>query len=232
MRDESKGVGLCAPAVAPERVARSAAALPVSLAVRDLAKGYGARGLFRGVGFELAPGQSLAVTGPNGSGKSTLLRILCGLARPTRGVVEYRIAGRPATARERRSLIGLVAPDLVLYDELTAVENLRFFARVRGLRRAEGALAHLLAEVGLGGRGDDLVGTYSSGMRQRLKYAFALLHRPPILFLDEPTANLDEAGTLFVRECIARQRATGILVVATNEREELRYGDRVLRLGG
>ncbi len=205
---------------------------PVALAVRDLAKSYGRRGVFRGVSFDLQRGQSLAVTGRNGSGKSTLIRILCGLLRPSHGTVAYRVGDRPATERERRALIGLVAPDLILYEELSALENLRFFARVRGLHRSSDALEALLAEVGLEGRGSDRVGTFSSGMRQRLKYAYALLHRPPILFLDEPTANLDEAGIAFVRRAIAAQRAAGILVVATNDREELQYGDRILRLGG
>lgn len=203
-----------------------------SLVVRELAKSYGRRGIFRGVSFALSAGQSLAITGANGSGKSTLVRILCGLARASHGTVEYRVGERVVGAGERLGLIGVVAPDLVLYDELTAWENLRFFARVRGLRRDEGELAALLEEVGLAGRGADLVGTFSSGMRQRLKYAFATLHRPPVLFLDEPTANLDEAGVALVRRIIERQRARGILVVATNEREELSYGDRILRLGG
>lgn len=205
---------------------------PVTLAVHDLAKRYGRRGIFRGVSFTLQPGQSLAITGRNGSGKSTLVRILCGLLRPSAGTVAYHLGERPATPRERRGLIGLVAPDLILYEELSALENLRFFARVRGLQRSAAALEALLAEVGLEGRGADLVGTFSSGMRQRLKYAYALLHRPPVLFLDEPTANLDEAGVAMARACIARQRATGILVIATNDHEELQFGDRILRLGG
>lgn len=211
---------------------REAAFPAASLVARDLAMVYGRRGLFRGVSFELGPGDSLAVTGGNGAGKSTLLRILCGLQRPTRGAVAYRLGEKAVTARQQRMLIGLVAPDLVLYEELTAAENLRFFARLRGIAWSAQESEALLAAVGLEGRGSELVGTFSSGMRQRLKYAFALQHRPPILLLDEPTANLDEAGKSLVRACIERQRAGGILVVATNDREELQYGDRVLRLGG
>lgn len=203
-----------------------------SLSVRGLAKSYGARGLFRDVTFDLTPGDSLVITGRNGSGKSTLLRILCGLIRPSAGSVTFRVGERPASDRERRAMMGLVAPDLILYDELTALENLHFFARVRGLPRSDEELLALLEDVGLAGRGHDPAGTFSSGMRQRLKYAYALLHRPPILFLDEPTANLDEAGIAFVHRCITRQREGGILIVATNDREELQFGDRILRLGG
>ncbi|MDH7569730.1 MAG: heme ABC exporter ATP-binding protein CcmA [Armatimonadota bacterium] len=203
----------------------------VYLEVRDLAKRYGSRGIFRGVSFQLKRGESLAVAGPNGSGKSTLLRILCGLQRPSRGTVVCRVGETLLDERERRQVMGFVAPDLMLYEELTALENLDFFARVRGLPPDPPRLAGLLADVGLAGREHDLLRTFSSGMRQRLKYAFALLHRPPILVLDEPTAYLDETGVRMVRRFIAQQRAEGILVFATNEQEELHFGDRVLRLG-
>lgn len=228
MADEgaAKGVGTAT-------VLREAEAAPsVVLEACGLAKAYGSRRLFRGIHFRLETGQSLVVTGPNGSGKSTLLRILCGLTRPTEGSVAYRVMGRRPTEQERRNLIGLVAPDLVLYDELTALENLRFFARVRGLLHSDEALEQLLAQVGLGGRGHDLVGTYSSGMVQRLRYAFALLHKPPILLLDEPTANLDESGIAFAHTCMAHARKRGILIVATNDPEEQQFGDYLLRLGG
>ena len=128
-------------------------------------------------------------------------------------------------------MVGVVGPDLALYHELTALENLAFFAQLRGLSGDAGQLNGLLARVGLGGRGNDLVGSYSSGMRQRLKYAQAIMHRPRLLFLDEPTANLDEAGSDIVAGIIAEQRCRGLLVLATNEPEEVRFGDEVLRLG-
>jgi heme exporter protein A len=89
----------------------------------------------------------------------------------------------------------------------------------------------MLERVGLAGRGGDPVSEYSSGMRQRLKYAQALLHRPPLLFLDEPTANLDEAGSSIVADIIAEQKMRGVLVLATNEPEEVAFGDEVLHLG-
>jgi heme exporter protein A len=179
----------------------------------------------------VAEGRSLAITGPNGSGKSTLVRVLCGLARPTSGTVTVRLDGMKLLPADCRAEIGLVAPDMALYHELTALENLSFFAKVRGLAIGTAQLRALLGRVGLGDRGDDLVGLYSSGMRQRLKYAQALLHRPRLLFLDEPTAYLDEAGSAMVSEVIAEQRRHGILVLATNEPGEVVFGDEVLRLG-
>lgn len=204
----------------------------VFLAVRDLAKSFGRLGLFRGVSFELSPGEALVVTGRNGSGKSTLVRILCGLLRPTRGSIEYRVGERLVPGRDVKRLVGLVSPDLVLYEELTLLENLRFFARVRGLRRSDMELQTLLTQVGLESEGARRAGTLSTGMRQRLRFAHALLHEPPVLLLDEPTANLDDAGVAMARACMARQRSRGILVVATNNREELELGDQILRLGG
>jgi heme exporter protein A len=172
------------------------------------------------------------VTGPNGSGKSTLVRVLCGLARPTAGEVSVNVDGAKAAPADCRADIGVVAPDLAMYHELTALENLAFFASVRGLSLAGGALEDLLDRVGLAGRGADLVGSYSSGMRQRLKYAQALIHQPRLLFLDEPTANLDERGRALVADIVAEQKRHGLLVIATNEPQEVGFGDEVLSLAG
>lgn len=201
------------------------------LEVADLALRYGARRVLAGVSVRLYAGEVLVVAGANGSGKSSLLRMLCGLQRPTQGTVWYHAAGGRFLPTAAAGLIGWVAPDLQLYRELTALENLRFFARVRGLRLDDGALLALLAEVGLDGRGDDMLAAYSSGMAQRLRYAYALLHRPAVLLLDEPTVTLDERGAALVEQVIVRQRRQGITVIATNDPREVRFGDYVLRLG-
>jgi heme exporter protein A len=202
----------------------------VLLEIEDLAAGYGARRVFAGVSLALRRGETLVVAGANGSGKSTLLRLLCGLQRPTAGSVTYLAGDRRLRPDEARDLVGWVAPDLQLYRELTAIENLAFFAEVRGLRRTRAELEELLGEVGLGGRGRDLLAAYSSGMAQRLRYAYALLHRPGVLLLDEPTVTLDEHGAALVERIVAAQRERGIAVIATNDPRELRYGDYVLRL--
>jgi heme exporter protein A len=188
--------------------------------------------VFEGVTASVGHGEVLVVTGPNGSGKSTLLLVIAGLLRPTRGRVVATLDEKPLPPEDRREWLGMVAPDLTLYPELTALENLRFFERVRGREPREDELIALLERVGLTGRGHDLVGTFSSGMRQRLKYAFALAHQPKVLLLDEPTANLDVAGVSMVEELIAEQRRRGVLVLATNEPEEVRHGDHSLALGG
>lgn len=176
-------------------------------------------------------GEALVVTGHNGSGKSTLLTIIAGLLRPDKGQIRIRRGGEEISREERRRALGLVAPDLTLYPELTALENLEFFARVRSLRwEPEGARA-MLERVGLGGRGRDLVGTFSSGMRVRLKYAVALQAEPAVLLLDEPTAMLDTGGVEVVEQVIAEQRRRGVLVLATNDPQETRHGDLFLHLG-
>jgi len=201
------------------------------LELSDVAAGYGARRVLAGLSLTLRRGETLVVAGANGSGKSTLLRLICGLQRPTAGQIVYVAGERRSGPEDARDLVGWVAPDLQLYRELTALENLAFFAQVRGLRRARSELEALLEEVGLGGRGDDLLAAYSSGMAQRLRYAYALLHRPPVLLLDEPTVTLDERGAALVEQLVAARRERGITVIATNDPRELRFGDYVLRLG-
>ena len=204
--------------------------MSISLTIEDLAASYGARVVWTGVTLTLTRGETLVVSGANGSGKSTLLRMLAGLQSPLQGRISYEIDGHTLTPREATPSIGWVAPDLALYRELTARENLHFFASVRGLRRDDTAIDALLSRIGLAGRADDLVSVYSSGMTQRLRYAYALLHAPAILLLDEPTVTLDQRGAAVVAEVIASQRQHGIVVIATNDPSELRFGDYILTL--
>lgn len=203
----------------------------ISLELHDIAIDYGARRVMSGVSLQLHDGETLVVAGSNGSGKSSLLRVLCGLQQPSNGSVTYHFQGKRFQPDQALWLVGWVAPDLQLYRELTALENLAFFAEVRGLSRTRDQLIALLDEVGLGGRGDDLLSTFSSGMAYRLRYAYALLHAPPVLLLDEPTVTLDERGAALVDRVITQQRERGLTVIATNDPRELRYGDYVLRLG-
>ena len=203
----------------------------VELSLENVSKSFGARRVLRSVCAEVATGEALVITGHNGSGKSTLLSIVAGLLRPDSGAVRVKRDGEELFPEDRRRYLSLVAPDLTLYPELTALENLEFFARVRSLRwdRADGAA--LLTRVGLDGRGDDLTGTYSSGMRIRVKYAVALQSNPAVLLLDEPTAMLDTGGVELVEQVIAEQRQRGVLVLATNDPQETRHGDLFLHLG-
>lgn len=203
--------------------------MSLKLTIDGLAKEFPGRPVFSDISAVVEEGRRLVITGPNGSGKSTLVRILCAFNRPTRGSVGFEIDEKKLTHLEIRPHIGLVSPDMVLYDELTAIENLSFFAEVAGHRFEIPELERRLENIGLAGRGRDFVGSYSSGMKQRLKYCLALLREPEILILDEPTANLDERGKGLVDDIIRSHH--GIVVIATNEKAELFYGDQFIRLG-
>jgi len=186
---------------------------PVHLRFTGLARRFGRLAVLRGVDGEVGAGQVLVVTGPNGSGKSTLLRCLAGLLAPDAGTIDHREEGddEPLAAAERRLRVGYVAPDLALYEELTAGENLDFFARLRRVERARGR--ELLARLDL--PADRPAGALSSGMRQKLRWAWALLHRPRLLLLDEPFQNLDAAGAGAAGELLAEHLgAAGAAVLA------------------
>jgi heme exporter protein A len=175
--------------------------MSAALRFTGLSRQYGRLAVLSGVSAAVAAGQTLLVTGRNGAGKSTLLRCLAGLLPPDAGTIDYQEAGRSLDAAERRRHVGLVAPDLALYGELTVAENLDFFARLRGLARPNAAAAALLARLQLPAR--QLAATLSSGQRQRLRWAWALLHRPRLLLLDEPFQNLDAAGFAVTRALLA-----------------------------
>lgn len=203
----------------------------VELRLDDVSKRFGRRTVLRNVCAEVVKGEALVVTGHNGSGKSTLLTIIAGLLLPDSGTVSLRIESKDVVPARRRHVVSLVAPDLTLYPELSALENLEFFARVRSLPWQLSAAEDLLDRVGLAGRGHDVVGTFSSGMRVRLKYSVALQPQPRVLLLDEPTAMLDTGGAEIVERIIAEQRERGLLVLATNDPSETRHGDLFLHLG-
>ncbi|WP_240695711.1 heme ABC exporter ATP-binding protein CcmA [Candidatus Chloroploca sp. Khr17] len=206
--------------------------MDIRLIVEEVAASYGARDVFAEVSVELCAGETMVVSGQNGSGKSTFLRLLAGLQRADAGQITYLVGNEAFDPRDAGHLIGWVAPDLMLYRDLTARENLRFFAAVRRISLDDQAIDEVLARVGLAGRSDDRLAAYSSGMTQRMRYAYALIHQPPVLLLDEPTVTLDERGAEVVDTVIKAQRRHGIVVIATNDPRELRYGDLVLEFGG
>lgn len=178
----------------------------------NIRRRFGRLSVLEGVSGEVVPGQALLVTGPNGSGKSTLLRCLAGLLSPEKGTIEYREEGKLLETAERRLRVGYVAPDLALYSELTVAENLEFFARIRRTSPARGF--EVLDRLGL--PTDRMCGALSSGMRQRLRWAWALLHRPALLLLDEPFQNLDAPGERGTRALLLDHLNAGGLAVVAN----------------
>jgi heme exporter protein A len=178
--------------------------------VRRLVKTFGLKPVLRGVDFHVGPGEFVALVGPNGAGKTTFLRILASLSRPTLG--EVRLAGHalPAQAAAVRRVLGVVSHQPLLYGDLTAEENLRFYARMYGLVDPEPRVREILETVGLSKRRRDLVRQFSRGMQQRLAIGRAVLHDPEVMLFDEPHTGLDpEAATMLdglLRDVAARGR--------------------------
>ena len=177
----------------------------------------GGRVIFQGLTFTWESPGAMAVTGSNGSGKTTLLKVLAGLLAPGKGRVVWEDGGRSLVGFAARSRLGYVSPELGLYEDLSVHENFAFFAAARGMawQRADGEA--WLDRLGLGGRGDDRLAGYSSGMKQRVKLAFALMAKPGMVLLDEPGSNLDDAGRRVLADLVAESAEHSLVVVATND---------------
>jgi heme exporter protein A len=200
--------------------------------LRGLRREFGERAALDGVDLSLAAGETLVVLGPNGAGKTTLLRILATLLRPSGGEVRVLGAHLPGEAWKVRGQIGLLGHEPLLYRDLSGRENLRFHARLQGLRGegAERRIAALLAAVGMERRADQRVAELSAGMRQRLAICRCVLHEPELLLLDEPDSNLDAAGRELASDLIGPGEGRARVVVTHDPERFLPEADRVLRL--
>jgi len=185
--------------------------------VDDVSRTFGRRRALHRVSFSSSRGEIVGVLGPNGAGKSTLLGVLSTLLRPTSGSVAYGSAGA-TDAEALRSRIGVLGHDLFLYPELTARENLRFFASLYGVADADARVASALATAGLEARADDLTSAYSRGMRQRVALERALIHSPRLVLLDEPFTGLDDASASALVERLRGLKREGrIVILATHD---------------
>lgn len=163
--------------------------------IKGLVKNYGVNAVLRGVDLHVQPGEFMSLVGSNGAGKTTLLRIIATLLKPTSGQALVGGWSMPDHAEKVRRYIGLVSHHALLYGDLTAAENLSFFARLYQLDHREERVANALKTVGLAARQRDPVRTFSRGMIQRLTIARATLHEPDVLLLDEPYTGLDQDAT-------------------------------------
>ncbi len=188
------------------------------LIVTDVARHYGRRKALSHVSFTCDAGDIVGLLGPNGAGKSTLLNILATLVAPSRGSVHYGDRCASDGGAGIRGLIGMLGHDLFLYPELTARENLSFFAHLYGLSDVAATVTAALAQAGLSDRADDFVSSFSRGMRQRVALERALLHGPRLILLDEPFTGLDQASTAaLVARLQERQKAGCLIVLATHD---------------
>jgi heme exporter protein A len=196
--------------------------------VRKLIKRFGLKPVLRGLNFHAETGEFVAILGPNGAGKTTFLRILASLSRPTLGEVRvagYRLPDQAAAVRRR---LGVVSHLPLLYGDLTAEENLRFFARLYGVEPEAERVSEVLALVGLTPRRRDLVRTFSRGMQQRLAIGRSVLHDPEVILFDEPHTGLDQDACSMLDGVLQQVAAQGRTIVMTSH-DLARIGDLASR---
>ena len=194
----------------------------LSLQATDLVRNFGTRRAVNGVSLTLVPGDCLALFGPNGAGKTTLLRMLGGLLRPSSGSAAIEGIPLPGSA-DVRARVGLVSHQTMLYDALTARENVEFSARMYGVQDARKATDEVLARLGAASFADVRVRSLSRGMQQRVSVARAIVHSPSVLLADEPFTGLDAAGASALTGMLAGLRDSGatIIIVTHNLDEAL-----------
>ncbi len=190
---------------------------PAAVAVRGLAKRFGDVRAVDGLDLEVRAGELFGLLGPNGAGKTTTINLLTGLARPHAG--EFSIAGLDCTRRPRAAqhLIGVVPDESNLYPELTGYDNLCFCASLYGIPRRERAVRarQLLSDFGLAEAAGRKFAGYSKGMKRKLTIAAGIIHRPSVLFLDEPTTGIDVASARSIRRLIADLHRSGTTILLT-----------------
>jgi len=186
------------------------------ITVKKLVKRFGLKAVLRGVNFSVQPGEFVALLGPNGAGKTTFLRILASLSRPTLGEVNIAGFNLPKEAAAVRARLGVVSHLPLLYGDLSAEENLRFYGRMYGISNLEQRITEVLEMVGLESRRRDLTRTFSRGMQQRLAIGRAVLHDPDVMLFDEPYTGLDQDASSMLDDVLQTVAARGRTVVMTS----------------
>ena len=203
--------------------------------VVDVTCNFGRVQALDGLTLHILPGTVVGIVGPNGAGKTTLIDVICGLVRPSRGTVRVLGEDVAAHAAALRARIGVLPQETALYDEVTALQNLRFAAALYAVPHADIRIAEVLELVGLSARARDVVRGFSGGMQRRLAIARALLHDPPLLILDEPTVGVDVEARHQIWAHIRLLKAGGRTVVLTtnylDEAEALCDRVAILRAG-
>ena len=192
-----------------------------SITLQNLTKSFGRRLIFKNINATFECGSIYGFAGSNGSGKSTLAKIVAGVLSPTNGKAIHHFNQTEVTSEELHKHIGFVSPYLVLYDEFSAEENILHSLLIRGLAPDKERIKSLFDDFNLYNRRNDLLKSYSSGMKQRIKFIFALIHNPNLLIFDEPTSNLDSKGKDTVYKIIEDNSKKKLIILASNEKSDL-----------
>ncbi|MBO6794768.1 MAG: ABC transporter ATP-binding protein [Balneolaceae bacterium] len=202
----------------------------ISLSVQGLSKSYNRKPIFSDLSFEHTDG-ILGVSGANGSGKSTLLRCLAYLSRAQKGSFKWVDKDVELSKEEIRGKIGYAAPYINLYDELTVYENLEFLLQGAGLTTQITHINSQIDQVQMKDHRKKLFKSLSTGQRQRVKIAAALIRKPDVIFLDEPGSNLDKAGHELIKKIVNMQKAKNkLVIIASNDPKEIKLCDQVIKL--
>jgi len=204
----------------------------LKLIANDLSKSfYLFRPVFSGINFEITNSDIFGIAGENGSGKSTLLKILAGVSSPTSGRVNYFVNDYKTGDNSLFEFIGFVSPYLSIYEEFTPVEHFYISSKIKGLKQNKDMELHLLKEFKLIDRRNDPIKTFSSGMKQRIKFILAFSSEPSFIFLDEPFTNLDSEGIGIVCKLIKSHKENGgITVIASNDDREKSLCNNIIEL--
>ncbi len=204
----------------------------INIICDKISKTYSGKSILKDISFSISSHQSLSITGRNGSGKTTLIKLIANIIRPSNGRITFQNNNADIPDDKRYQRIGLLSPYLNLYDELTAFENLSFFYKLRSSSNLnpDEKINSLLQKAGLYEKRNELIKNYSSGMKQKLKLLFAVIHNPEILLMDEPRTNLDKTGIDMICEISAEQKKHGILIIATNDESDKKLCDDSLNI--
>lgn len=201
-----------------------------NLQLENVTKIFGRRLIFKDINFTFQSGSVFGLTGRNGAGKSTLAKIIAGVISPTSGKIIHSSIGKTIATENLFEHIGFVSPYLVLYDEFSAYENILHFAKIRGIPIDKENIDYWFNEFELYDRRNDLLKGYSSGMKQRMKFIFALIHSPELLLFDEPTSNLDNNGKDKVYQIIKTKLANRLVIIASNEDNDIALCNEILEI--
>ncbi len=188
------------------------------LSVNGLEKSFGSLQAVKGITFSVRQGESFGLLGPNGAGKSTAIGMISGLFAPSKGEIRIKGIDMVAQPKKAQRLIGVVPQDIALYQDMTARENLLFWGSMYGLRGPElkRRIAEVLEIVGLAERAKDKVGQFSGGMKRRVNIGAAILHRPELLIMDEPTVGIDPQSRNHILETVKRLNQAGMTIIYTS----------------